>query len=128
MGVSKTDFGVTRDDRKASLYTIINKNGMEAVVSDFGAILVKLIVPNKDGEKADVVFMDPPRSGSSEKSLNSVIKLSPKKIVYISCNPETLARDLNFLTRKYYIVKDIQPVEMFCFTDHTEVVTWLEQK
>ena len=50
MGVSKTDFGVTRDGRKASLYTIINKNGMEAVVSDFGAILVKLIVPNKDGE------------------------------------------------------------------------------
>ena len=80
------------------------------------------------GEKADVVFMDPPRSGSSEKFLNSVIKLSPKKIVYISCNPETLARDLNFLTRKNYIVKEIQPVEMFCFTDHTEVVTWLEQK
>ena len=69
------------------------------------------------GEKADVVFMDPPRSGSSEKFLNSVIKL-----------PETLARDLNFLTRKNYIVKEIQPVEMFCFTDHTEVVTWLEQK
>ena len=62
------------------------------------------------GEKADVVFMDPPRSGSSEKFLNSVIKLSPKKIVYISCNPETLARDLNFLTRKIYIVKEIQPV------------------
>ena len=80
------------------------------------------------GEKADVVFMDPPRSGSGEKFLNSVIKLSPKKIVYISCNPETLARDLNFLTRKNYIVKEIQPVEMFCFTDHTEVVTWLEQK
>jgi hypothetical protein len=79
-------------------------------------------------QKADVVFMDPPRSGSSEKFLNSVIKLSPKKIVYISCNPETLARDLNFLTRKNYIVKEIQPVEMFCFTDHTEVVTWLEQK
>ena len=81
-----------------------------------------------DGERLDVVFMDPPRSGSSEKFLNSVIKLSPKKIVYISCNPETLARDLNFLTRKNYIVKEIQPVEMFCFTDHTEVVTWLEQK
>ena len=81
-----------------------------------------------EGERADVVFMDPPRSGSSEKFLNSVIKLSPKKIVYISCNPETLARDLNFLTRKNYIVKEIQPVEMFCFTDHTEVVTWLEQK
>ena len=80
------------------------------------------------GEKADVVFMDPPRSGSSEKFLNSLIKLSPDKIVYISCNPETLARDLLFLTRKSYEVKEIQPVEMFCFTDHTEVVTWLSRK
>ena len=49
-----------------------------------------------EGETADVVFMDPPRSGSSEKFLNSVVKLGPEKIVYISCNPETLARDLNF--------------------------------
>ena len=78
------------------------------------------------GENADVVFMDPPRSGSSEKFLNSVIRLAPKKIVYISCNPETLARDLLYLTKKYK-VKEIQPVEMFCFTDHTEVVTWLER-
>ena len=65
-----------------------------------------------EGETADVVFMDPPRSGSSEKFLNSVVKLGPEKIVYISCNPETLARDLNFLTRKNYEVKTIQPVEM----------------
>ena len=79
------------------------------------------------GEKADVVFMDPPRSGSSEKFLNSVVRLAPKKIVYISCNPETLARDLLFLTKKNYKVKEIQPVEMFCFTEHTEVVTWLER-
>ena len=79
------------------------------------------------GENADVVFMDPPRSGSSEKFLNSVIRLAPKKIVYISCNPETLARDLLYLTKKNYKVKEIQPVEMFCFTDHTEVVTWLER-
>lgn len=55
-GPVKLILGITRDGRKASLYTIINKNGMEAVVSDFGAILVKLIVPNKDGEKADVVL------------------------------------------------------------------------
>ena len=80
------------------------------------------------GENADVVFMDPPRSGSSEKFLNSVIRLAPKKIVYISCNPETLARDLLYLTKKNYKVKEIQPVEMFCFTEHTEVVTYLQKK
>ena len=98
---------------------------IEFYCNDAGRFMSRMAA---DGERLDVVFMDPPRSGSSEKFLNSVIKLSPKKIVYISCNPETLARDLNFLTRKNYIVKEIQPVEMFCFTDHTEVVTWLEQK
>ena len=80
------------------------------------------------GEKADVVFMDPPRSGSSEKFLTSVKKLSPEKIVYISCNPETLARDLLFLTKQNYQVKKIQPVDMFCFTDHCENVVLLSKK
>ena len=79
-------------------------------------------------EKADVVFMDPPRSGSSEKFLNSLVTLSPDKVVYISCNPETLARDLLFLTRKGYEVKIIQPVEMFCFTSHVETVVLLSHK
>ena len=78
-------------------------------------------------EKADVVFMDPPRSGSSEKFLNSLVTLSPDKVVYISCNPETLARDLLFLTRKGYEVKIIQPVEMFCFTSHVETVCCLSR-
>ena len=78
-------------------------------------------------EKADVVFMDPPRSGSSEKFLNSLVTLSPDKVVYISCNPETLARDLLFLTRKGYEVKVIQPVEMFCFTSHVETVCCLSR-
>ena len=79
-------------------------------------------------EKADVVFMDPPRSGSSEKFLNSLVTLSPDKVVYISCNPETLARDLLFLTRKGYEVKVIQPVEMFCFTSHVETVVLMSRK
>ena len=79
-------------------------------------------------EKADVVFMDPPRSGSSEKFLNSLVTLAPDKVVYISCNPETLARDLLFLTRKGYEVKIIQPVEMFCFTVHVETVCLLSNR
>ena len=80
------------------------------------------------GEQAEVVFMDPPRSGSSEKFLNSVSRLSPEKIVYISCNPETLARDLLFLTKKKYQVEEIQPVEMFCFTEHMECVVLMSRK
>lgn len=80
------------------------------------------------GEKADVVFMDPPRAGSDEKFLSSLLKLNPQKVVYISCNPETLARDLAFLTKKDYIVKRIQPVDMFCFTNHVETVALLVKK
>lgn len=80
------------------------------------------------GEKADVVFMDPPRAGSDEKFLSSLLKLNPQKVVYISCNPETLARDLAFLTKKDYIVKRIQPVDMFCFTNHVETVVGLQRK
>lgn len=74
-------------------------------------------------EKPDVVFMDPPRAGSSEKFLSALIKMSPKTVVYISCNPETLARDLLFLSeRGKYKVKKIQPVDMFPHTSHVETV------
>ena len=59
------------------------------------------------GEKADVVLMDPPRAGSDEAFLSAVVKLAPKKVVYVSCNPETLARDLKYLTRKGYEVRKI---------------------
>lgn len=80
------------------------------------------------GEHADVVFMDPPRAGSDEKFMSSLLKLNPEKVVYISCNPETLARDLNYLTKKGYAVKKIQPVDMFCFCDHVEVICELVRK
>jgi len=74
----------------------------------------------KEGEHADVVFMDPPRSGSDEKFLTSLVKLSPKKVVYISCNPETQERDLLYLTTHGYQVQKIQPVDMFPHTEHVE--------
>lgn len=80
------------------------------------------------GEHADVVFMDPPRAGSDEKFLASLTKLRPEKVVYISCNAETLARDLGYLTKKGYGVKRIQPVDMFGFTEHTETAVLLVRK
>lgn len=75
-----------------------------------------------EGESVDVVFMDPPRSGSSRKFIDSMLKMAPKRIVYISCNPETLARDLKFITRGGYKVKEITPVDMFPHTNHIETV------
>ncbi|MBD9019047.1 MAG: 23S rRNA (uracil(1939)-C(5))-methyltransferase RlmD [Coprococcus comes] len=80
------------------------------------------------GQTAQVVFMDPPRAGSDQKFLSSLVKLNPDRVVYISCNPETLARDLGYLTRKGYAVRKIQPVEMFCFTEHVETVCLLSRK
>ena len=92
---------------------------------DAGRFMVEMAAK---GEKADVVFMDPPRAGSDERFLSSVVKLSPKKVIYISCNPETLARDLKYLTKHHYKVEKIQPVDMFPFCDHVETVCSLSRK
>ena len=82
----------------------------------------------ENGEHADVVFMDPPRIGSDKKFMSTVIKLNPIRIVYISCGPETLARDLEYLTKHGYDVRKIQPVDMFSFTDHCENICLLTKK
>lgn len=93
--------------------------------ADAGEFLADAAVSN---EKYDVVIMDPPRSGSTVKFLKSVVKLAPKTVVYVSCNPETLARDLMFLVRNGYKVKKIQPVDMFPHTNHVETVVLLSHK
>ena len=77
------------------------------------------------GEKADVVFMDPPRSGSTEQFMKSVVTLAPKKIVYISCDPQTQARDLKYLTRHGYKAMGAYPYDMFPFTKHAENIVLL---
>lgn len=79
-------------------------------------------------EQVDVVFIDPPRSGSDEAFLKSLLVLAPKKIVYISCNPETQARDLKVLCKRDYRVEAIQPVDMFPFCGHVETVALLVKK
>ena len=92
---------------------------------DAGDFMVKMA---SHKEKADVVFMDPPRSGSDKKFLDSLLRLRPKKVVYISCNPETLARDLKHLTGNGYRIKEIQPVDMFPSTGHVEAVCLLSRR
>ncbi|MGN0141709.1 MAG: 23S rRNA (uracil(1939)-C(5))-methyltransferase RlmD [Roseburia sp.] len=82
----------------------------------------------QSGAGVDVVFMDPPRAGSDEAFLSSVVKLSPKKIVYISCNPETLARDLKYLTKHGYQALECTPVDCFAWTKHVETVVLMSRK
>ena len=97
-------------------------DNVRVLCADAGAFMEELA---EHGESADVVFTDPPRAGCSKQFLHALLALSPKKIIYISCNPETLARDLYFLTKNGYEAKKIQPVDMFPFTKHIEVVVEL---
>ena len=94
--------------------------------NDAGKFLVGMA--NSGGERIDVLLMDPPRSGSSEEFLNSVAVMKPQRVVYVSCNPETLVRDLKRLQKSGYRVKRAVGVDMFPFTDATEAVCLLEYK
>ena len=77
--------------------------------------------------KADIVLVDPPRSGLTKKAIDDILKINPFKIVYISCDPMTLARDLKIL-KELYEIKEITPVDMFPNTYHVETVTLLVKK
>lgn len=78
-------------------------------------------------EAFDLVFMDPPRAGASREFLTALCSLAPKRVIYISCNPETLARDLQFLRQNHYKAETIQPVDMFPHTRHIETVCLLSR-
>ena len=77
------------------------------------------------GESADVVFMDPPRSGSTEEFIDAVALMQPKRVVYISCGPDTLARDLKVFAKHGYRAKEAWPVDLFGWTGHVETVCLL---
>lgn len=92
--------------------------------NDAGRFMVNMAAR---GEKADVVIMDPPRSGSTEEFIHSVAIMAPKTVVYVSCGPDTLARDLKLFKAKGYQAKEAWPVDMFAATEHVEVVTCLQR-
>lgn len=104
---------------------INNITNTQFVNADAGQFMTELA---KESASVDVVFMDPPRAGSDKAFLNSVLSLSPQRIVYISCNPETQKRDLLTLTKGGYKVTKIQPVDMFPHTSHIECIALLEQR
>ncbi len=104
------------------------RNGLENIAfvqGDAGEYMVELA---NSGDKMDVVIMDPPRAGSDIPFLKSLLSLAPSRVVYISCNPETQARDLRTLTQGGYRVTGIQPVDMFPHTQHIECVVCLEKR
>ena len=102
------------------------RNGVKNIEfyqNDAGKFLVGMA---EQGAKVDVVLMDPPRSGSDEAFLSSVVTMKPDKVVYVSCNPETLVRDLKYLTGKGYKVKRAVACDMFPFTGHVECVIMMQ--
>ena len=104
----------------------INKiENAEFYAGDVEEVLPKII--KKENIKPNVVFVDPPRKGLDNKTIGALKELKPEKIVYISCNPATLARDLALLDESYEI-KEVQPVDMFPFSKHVENVTVLKIK
>lgn len=103
------------------------RNGVENarfLCDDAGRFMQKLA---KEGNAPDVVMMDPPRAGSDQKFLQSLLMLKPKRVVYVSCNPETLARDLRVLVDGGYRAEWATPVDMFPGTEHVETVCTLSQ-
>ncbi|WFD10837.1 23S rRNA (uracil(1939)-C(5))-methyltransferase RlmD [Tepidibacter hydrothermalis] len=100
-------------------------NNIENV--EFYAGEAEVVVPAlyEEGKVADVVVVDPPRKGCDERVLDTIVSMNPSKVVYVSCNPSTLARDLAYLDERGYKCEEIQPVDMFPHTMHVETVVRL---
>lgn len=99
-----------------------NCNNAEFILGDAAEKLPQLLA---EGVKPDVVVVDPPRAGCEQKVLKAIADVEPQRIVYVSCNPASLARDLAYLAERGYKAMAAQPVDMFPMTSHVETVVWL---
>ena len=102
-----------------------NLNNIHFVAADATEYLTSMA---QEGAKADVVVMDPPRSGSTEEFIQAVAQLAPERVVYVSCNPETLGRDLESFKKVKYRAVEAWPVDMFGWTNHVETVVLLQRR
>ena len=101
-----------------------NLNNIHFVAADATEYLTSMA---QEGAKADVVVMDPPRSGSTEEFIQAVAQLAPQRVVYVSCNPETLGRDLESFKKVKYRAVEAWPVDMFGWTNHVETICLLSK-
>ncbi|OBW51636.1 23S rRNA (uracil-5-)-methyltransferase RumA [Solibacillus silvestris] len=120
MGVEIVEQAIEDAKRNAAL------NGFTNTYFEAGP--AEEVIPRwyKEGKEADVLVVDPPRKGCDEALLSTIIEQKPKRVVYVSCNPATLARDLRILEDGGYKTQEVQPVDMFPHTTHCEAVAWLE--
>jgi 23S rRNA (uracil1939-C5)-methyltransferase len=121
-GVEVVPEAIEDAKRNAELNQILN--------ADFAVGEAEVVIPKwyQEGNTADVLVVDPPRKGCDEALLQTIIEMKPKKVVYVSCNPATLARDLRILEDGGYQTLEVQPVDMFPHTTHVECVSQLVLK
>ncbi|TYS67783.1 23S rRNA (uracil(1939)-C(5))-methyltransferase RlmD [Sutcliffiella horikoshii] len=102
----------------------------EITNAQFAVGEAEVVIPKwyKEGNTADVLVVDPPRKGCDEALLQTILEMKPKKVVYVSCNPATLARDLRVLEDGGYQTVEVQPVDMFPHTVHVEAVALIKLK
>ena len=128
-GRAKQVIGVERNPdavRNACANAAANKiNNARFICADATDWMRAAAQPNSGLPHPDVVFLDPPREGSTPACIDAVTAMKPKRVVYVSCIPETLARDLTHLTRRGWKALKIQPVDMFPHTEHVETVCLL---
>ena len=131
-GRAKQVIGVERNPdavRNACANAAANKiNNARFICADATDWMRAAAQPNSGLPHPDVVFLDPPREGSTPACIDAVAAMKPKRVVYVSCNPETLARDLTHLSRRGWKALKIQPVDMFPHTEHEETVVLLSHK
>ena len=104
---------------------INNINNIEFLADDATNFMTHLA---KNKEKVDIVIMDPPREGSTKQFINAIGYLKPRKVIYISCDPKTLKRDLYLFSENDYVIKSIEGVDMFPKTQHVETICLLNRK
>ncbi len=122
IGFESVDAAVADAEKNARL------NGLRNCRFEAGDAAELLTELHENGERVDLVVLNPPRKGCDETVLRSAAGLDPKRIIYVSCSPQTLSRDLNILSGLGYVTRAVQPVDMFPQTSHVENVALVEKK
>ena len=119
VGIESVESAISDARRNAAL------NGIEQTEFHVGKAEQPMPALHADGVSADVMVMDPPRKGCDKAVLQTLVAMAPRRLVYVSCNPQTLARDLAWLVKQGFVLDEVQPVDMFPHSMHVEAVARL---
>ena len=124
-GVGRTDDGIAVFVQGSAIGDELNVRILKVKKTYAFGKIEEILVPSKARITPDCVILDPPRKGCGEELVKTISRMSPSRVVYVSCDPATLARDLKFFTENGYTPKEITPCDMFSGTSHVESVALL---